>query len=104
MPDQMNLLEETLARDEALDMLEEKRALLVAEARRVRDEILDSHGTANSVAVFARMRRNGWGDAIDAFDKRWMGAVFRASEGLRRVRWVAIGSHRRPVAVWERGR
>lgn len=98
---QMDLVAELEARERALDALEQHRPALVAIAYETARRIAVEHGKVTSPEVLAALRAQGHGEAIDAVDRRFMGAVFRASRGWRRVGWVSTGSHRRPVAVWE---
>lgn len=88
-------------RDEALDLLERTRAHLIAVARHFRDQILNERQSVTSTQVFNRMKAHGYAIEMATVDPRWMGAVFRASEGLRRIGWINVGSHARPCAVWE---
>ena len=87
-------------RDTALERLEKTRAELIAEGRRVADELAYANGSVTSVEVFAKMRDNGWGPDLDDVDPRWAGCLFR--KGWRRVGYEPAGSHGRPVARWEK--
>ena len=89
-------------RDEALDLLEERRAELIAVAKKTALDIALRTGTVTSTEVFERLRNEGWGAHLDAVDPRFMGAVFRKGGGWERVGYVQIGSHGRPVAQWRR--
>jgi hypothetical protein len=96
---QLSMFEAT-ARDRALDLLEKHRGDLVAVARSVANRIAIRNGTVTSPEVLAEMRAIGLGDALDTVDRRFMGCVFRT--GWKRVGYSPEGSHKRPVAVWQR--
>lgn len=89
-------MDEFQKRDEALDKLEKARTDLLVYGRRVADALVRAQGTVTSIDVLAQLRREGYD--VDAFDKRWIGAVFR--RGWVRVGYEATGSHGRPVARW----
>lgn len=91
--------DEATKRDQALDALAEHRAELIRRATAIAIELEKIHGSVTSVMVFGRMRELGI-DVDDSVDPRWMGVVFR--RGWRRVGIRNDGSHKRPVAVWER--
>lgn len=91
---------ETTARDEALDNLEAYRGALCEIGREVAIEVAQQRGRVTSVEVFSEMRARGYDEAMDSVDPRWMGVVFRESVWKRRG-WEQTGSHRRPVAIWD---
>lgn len=90
---------ETAARDHALDQLEKWRSGLVEIGREIAIQLARRRNRVTSVEVFAEMRAQGYDEALDAVDPRWMGAVFR-EEIWQREGWETTGSHRRPVAIW----
>jgi hypothetical protein len=87
------------ARDIALDRIAKWRTGLVAIARDVAVQIARQRHRVTSVEVFAEMRAQGYDEALDAVDPRWMGAVFN-EEIWSREGWETTGSHKRPVAIW----
>ncbi len=93
---------ETAARDAALDLLEEHRAPLIEIARAVAQELAIRHGRVTSPDVVQELRARGYGDMIDAVDKRFMGAVFRSGNGWERIGFENLGSHRQPISVWRK--
>jgi hypothetical protein len=99
---QLNLFEQTQdeARDAALNLLEDKRAELIACAMQIAQEIAQQLGTVTSPAVLVRLQAE-CPEAVAGVDRRFMGAVFRRSRGWTRVGWAAQGSHSRPVSVWK---
>lgn len=91
-----------VARDRQLDLLEEHRGDLVEEAREIAQRIASGRGTVTSAQVLSVMRSTPrLARMMDGKDPRFMGAVFRAGKGWRRVGWSPVGSHKRPCAVWE---
>lgn len=104
MTAQLDLIEEhakqSRARDVALDRLEQTRQSLICIAEGVARDICREHGQVTSSDVFRRMKTLGYEPQLRAYDPRWMGAVFRASKGWRKVGQRNDGSHRRPVSVW----
>jgi len=86
-------------RERILGALEGVRAELVEVGKRTAQQ-LSVWGPVTSVAVFAAMRAAGYGHMMDQVDSRWAGCLFR--RGWRRVGYEPIGSHCRPVAMWER--
>ena len=103
--DPQEIQEELFERDRALDRLERTRADLVEIARRTRDALFETgDGSVCSIEVIEEMKRDGLGPDLERFDLRWIGAVFRESEGLMRVGWRRLGSHGRPVSIWRRSR
>jgi hypothetical protein len=91
---------EKAGREHALDQLEKWRSGLVEIGREVAIQIARKRGRVTSVEVFATMRAQGYDDALDACDPRWMGAVFREEDVWQREGWETTGSHKRPVAIW----
>ncbi|MCZ6868091.1 MAG: hypothetical protein O7G84_01145 [Gammaproteobacteria bacterium] len=93
--------EQRVERDSALNMLEKTRKRVIEVAREIAVELVGKHGEVTSPHVLRVMRERGHGNALDAVDARFMGAVFRAG-------WLKNGyrcdgaSHNRPVAVWIR--
>lgn len=104
MSAQLDLIEEHLkqrrARDAALDTLEQTRQSLISIASGVARDICREHGQVTSSDVFRRMKTLGYEPQLRAYDKRWMGAVFRANQGWRKVGQRNDGSHSRPISVW----
>lgn len=103
--DQLDMFvrEERVDRDSALDLLERTRKKIVATARQVAAELVQKHGEVTSPHVLRVMRERGHGDALDAVDARFMGAVFRHGEGWEKDGYRCDGaSHNRPVAAWKR--
>lgn len=98
---QLDLVQEGLARDRALDLIEEHRSNLVDVAYEIAVSLAKRDGTTNSSIVLAEMRSQGYGESLDVVDRRFMGAVFRASRGWTRVGFKNIGSHKRPVSIWK---
>ena len=90
---------ETDAREAALDNLDRYRVGLVEIAREIAVRLAQRRSRITSVEVFAEMRAQGYDEALDAVDPRWMGAVFREEIWFREG-WETTGSHRRPVAIW----
>lgn len=93
------LMPEAEKRNGILDTLASTRANLVKLATEVAKKLACANGTVTSVQVFAKLEEMNVD--IRSMDKRWMGAVFRADRGWKRVGWDPSGSHSRPVAVWE---
>lgn len=87
------------ARDDALDQLKRWRSGLVEVGRDIAIRIAQQRKRVTSVEVFAEMRAQGYDDALDACDPRWMGAVFN-EDIWQREGWEQTGSHKRPVAIW----
>lgn len=89
------------ARDETLDALTARRAVLVARATRVALELCARDGCVTSPRVLAEMRRRGLDDGTA--DARYLGAVLLPSKGWTRTgELVGEGSKCRPVPVWRR--
>lgn len=89
-------------RDEALRNLEDHRAWLIATARQIAVEIAQAQGTVTSPEV-ARVLQERWPGCLSGVDTRFLGAVFRTSQGdcpFTPVGWTNTGSHARPVRVW----
>lgn len=98
-----DLRAEAQARDRALDLLAEYRALLVAEARAIALRICQERGRVTSSQVLAELRgREDLAAALAAADPRFMGVVFRG-EPWKQLGWASTGSHRRRVPVWGQG-
>lgn len=98
---------ETQARDAALDLLEAYRAVLIATAEEIAENIWRKHGEVSASEVWVHLRERAetdddLADKLDSADPRWMGAVFREDRGWTRLRWENTGSHKRPVPVWTR--
>jgi hypothetical protein len=96
---------EAKARDRALDAIERTRGTLVSQAQQIAEEIFRAKGRVSSSDVWAVIEQRAKTSLVLAAqlvqaDPRWIGAVFR--HGWRRVGYEATGSHKRPVAVWER--
>lgn len=90
---------ERLARDEALDKIQRYRSALCEVARDIAIRLARQRKRVTSVEVFAEMRAQGYDEALDAVDPRWMGAVFN-EDIWQREGWETTGSHKRPVAIW----
>lgn len=93
---------ELFGREQALDLLAQYRTAAIAEAKSIRDELLDRDGKTTSVHVRSVMVERGWGPYFRWKDPRWLGTVFRSNEGLQECGRMRIGSHKRPVTVWAR--
>lgn len=91
----MNLTEEQ-KKNEALDLLEATRPIVISAAKTIAYEIAIKNGRVTSTEVLEKLRSNGHNP--DIFDKRFMGAVFR--KGWIRIGYEESGSHKRPVSVW----
>lgn len=94
--------QERSKRDMALNLFETFRGDLLAAARAVADELAEKNGRVTAPDVLAVLRDRGLGDALDEVDRRFMGAVFRAGTGWKRIGWEPGGSHGRPVSIWAR--
>lgn len=93
--------EPAAARNETLEALAERRAVLVAAASRVALELAARDGVVTAPRVLREMRRRGLHD--EACDPRYLGAVLLPSRGwMRTGELVAEGSKHRPVPVWKR--
>lgn len=86
-------------RDAALDLLDKRRAELIARAHQIATYFCRENGTVTSPQVIAELKKEG-APGLDEVDPRFMGAVFRAGRGWRRIGYRAAGSHARPVSVW----
>jgi hypothetical protein len=95
---QLDLIQETIARDKALDLLEDHRGSLIDAAKSIAVSLARKNGKVTSTEVLEEMRNSWLKDAVSSVDRRFMGAVFRA--GWERVGFTNSGSHRRPVSVW----
>lgn len=89
-------------RDAALDLLEEKRRVLIAMAKAAAMEIWSKHGRVTGPEVFALLVEWGNAETLAAVDPRFMGAVFRIGAGWKRAGYEPQGSHGRPVSIWTR--
>ena len=87
-------------KQQAIDLLEATRAELIAEAKVIAADLCSVRGRVTSVAVLEVMRRGRYAEQLSQVDARFMGAVFR--HGWRRVGYEPLGSHCRPVSVWEK--
>lgn len=87
-----------MERDDALNLIERNRALLVQEGKRIAEEIARRTGSVTSNRVFQELVNRGYGELLEAVDRRFMGAVFR--KGFERVGYINQGSHGRPQSIW----
>ena len=103
-----SLIEQAQERDIALARLEAARPIILAAARAIAISIDLEYGEVSSPMVLARIRREGWGEVLDKFDRRLMGAVFGRRRGWRLLRQSTsaphVASHHRPASVWTRSR
>lgn len=90
---------ETAKREYAIDQLKRWRAGLVEIGRETAIRLAQQRSRITSVEVFAELRAQGYDEALDACDPRWMGAVFNEDIWVRDG-WEQTGSHKRPVAIW----
>ncbi len=74
---------EARARDAALDLLEYRRANLITAGRFWAMELAKTRIYVTAPMVREAMERAGYD--LSGIDPRWMGAVFRAGSGWRRV-------------------
>lgn len=100
---QIELDLEAAARDRALDLLEEHRAPMIEMAKMIAEWIAKKKGRVTSTDVICELRARGYGELLDSVDKRFLGAVFRAGKGWKRIGFESTGSHRRPVSIWRLG-
>ena len=86
------------ARDAALDLLEERRAELIAAGRDIAVELARRDGATCSPRVLREMRARGF-----EMEKRpmWAGCFFRGKHWQKTGKVVYEGSHRRPAPLWE---
>jgi len=91
------MLEEK-ARDAALDLLEERRAELIAVGRNIALELAQRDGSTCSPRVLREMRARGY-----EVEKRpmWAGCFFRGKNWRKTGTVVHEGSHKRPASMWE---
>jgi hypothetical protein len=89
-------------RDRALDLLEGSRGAIVEAAHSVALELCETTGRVTSPDVLAELKARGFDELLEGVDPRFMGAVFRAGRGWRRLGFENKGSHARPVSVWTR--
>lgn len=101
--EQLDLAFEAQGRDQALNLIEHHRSDIVGMARAIAADIDSVRKRVTSPEVLAELRRLGYSQALDQYDRRFMGAVFRAGSGWKRIGWEPTGSHCRPVAIWTKG-
>lgn len=88
-------------RDDVLEALTGRRAVLVEQATEIADELARRDGCTCAPRVLAEMRRRGID--VEVCDRRWMGAVLLPSRGWARTgQLVGEGSKARPVPLWRR--
>jgi phage FluMu protein Com len=97
---QMSNKPQHVLKETAINLLEATRAELIAEAKVIAADLCSVRGRVTSTAVLEVMRRGRYADMLSDVDARFMGAVFRS--GWKRVGYEPLGSHCRPVSVWER--
>jgi hypothetical protein len=99
----MTQLDLAAPRDRVLDHLSKTRAYLIAAASNIARELAAMDGSTCMPRVLRAMRAHGMGDALDAVDPRWSGAVLLPSRGWERTGEIAReGSRARPVPMWRR--
>lgn len=91
---------ERAKRDSALNLFELYRGDLLDAARAVADELAHLNGRVTAPEVLSTLRERGFSEALDKVDRRFMGAVFR--QGWKRIGWEPMGSHGRPVSIWQK--
>ena len=97
----MTQLDLTAPRDRALDLHVQRRRYLIALADLAAHGLADRDGATCMPRVLRRLRELGHGDALDAVDPRWSGAVLLPSRGWERTGESAReGSRARPVPMW----
>lgn len=95
----IELERELQARDEALRLLAERRAFLIAVATEHANAIAYARGSVTITEVRAALRGDPRVTVYDRkLDPRWVGVVFR--RGWVRIGWEPTGSHGRPVPRW----
>lgn len=98
--EQLNLpnVDQGQLRDAALDLLEERRAELVAAGRLIAADLARRDGSTCAPRVLKEMRAQGY-----EIEKRpmWSGCLFRGAGWRKTGRFVHEGSHRRPAPLWE---
>lgn len=88
-------------RDDVLEVLAERRAVLVEQATAIALELAHRDGSTCAPRVLSEMRRRGID--LETCDRRWMGAVLLPSRGWERTgEHVNEGSKARPVPLWKR--
>jgi hypothetical protein len=93
--------EQLRLRDVALDRLEATRAFLISIATLHAREIAQVTGSVTSSEVWSALASDPRVQTdLRKCDPRWLGAIFRAGKGWRRIGWEPTGSHGRPVARW----
>jgi len=88
---------ESTARDSALTLLQATRADIIAKAMGIAVRLAKKNGSVTSTEVLERLRDEGCDP--DQFDKRFIGVIFRY--GWKRIGFKPLGSHKRPVSVWQ---
>jgi len=88
----------------AMDLLEESRAKLIADARRIAAMLIRKCGYTHSRDVRHEMHRIGLLDGYDGADY-WLGCVFRSPEFVFTGDWYTYSDpyrnvHERRVRVW----
>lgn len=95
----------TRSTDEAMNVLNEQRAALIAAARQVAIDLINKEGFAHSRSVRTEMDRRGLLAGYDGKDF-WLGAVFRDEMFEPAGRWFEYSDHsrnihERRVHVWK---
>jgi hypothetical protein len=95
-------------RDRVLRSLEERRGLLIAEARRrardlaIRREVAGCAPHVHAPEILKAIRADpDMADLLRGLDPRWMGPVFRTSEWRYTGKTINSGTHGRPARIWE---
>lgn len=91
------------SRNAVLDHHARNRAALISAADIIARRLADALGSTCMPRVLRAMRELGYGDAMDAVDPRWSGAVLLPSRGWEKTGvYVPEGSRARPVPMWKR--
>lgn len=98
---QLDIFEETRARDQALRRLTETRVDWIDYAFRVAVGLAKKNGRVTSTDVLDELKKDPQTSAeLQKVDPRFMGPVFHRP-CWRRVGWSNRASHGRPIPIWK---
>jgi len=95
----------TRSTEEAMGVLEEHRAFLIASGRRIAAMLIEKHGSTHSRAVRAEMQKVGLLAGYTGSDY-WLGALFNSSDFEPTGQWYEYSDstrniHERRVRTWK---
>lgn len=94
----------TCSKEEAIDLLTQKRSWLVAWGRKIAWEQCRTHGSTHSRRVYQEMEERGLLSMVPAVSGHWLGAVFASRWFDKTGEQVMVKSdriHARPNPLWK---